>query len=180
MNERPKQQARWLRQLEQEEQATRRFQEKHAAAKELTALYQAWVDEEKQHPRSQRTESRVYKEVGRLSKEIFNGKTEHIAERFQQAVELAVASTLPKRKGTYLKTLAALRHLLNLHTAWANAEPRSTAEQQKMLHQLRRLLYEIAAGEIEQIAERFTNLAKATTPIDDSFPGEEPSEQAGL
>jgi HEPN domain-containing protein len=178
MNEYSRQQVKRQYPEENGEPVGKSYQERATAIRELIAQVEAWAAEEQQQPRSQRAESRMLKAVERLAKEILDGQTENLAERFQQAADLAVASTLPKRKGTYPKTLTALRQLLDLHTAWTNAEPRSTAEQQKMLHQLRRLLYEIAAGEIEQIAERFTNLAEATTPIGDSLPEEKP-EQAG-
>ncbi len=141
-----------------------------AAEHELTELYAAWVQEVKAMPPSSerdlslRAGSRVYREVGRLQKEVDRqGKTENIAARFAEAVEMAKASVLPKKRVTYLNTIVALRELSDLNTAWYKAEIRSKEEQAWMLRQTRRLALEIVAGHIDALAERFqqsTHLAE--------------------
>lgn len=150
------------RRLENIEKREQRFQEQRAAAEQFRSLFRAWASATEC---SQRTFDRVKKEVGRLADEAYQGKIEHVEERFQHAVELAVAQTLPKKRITYLKLSQALRELVDLNTAWLQAAKRSKVEQDEMLHELRILLLEMEAGQTEHMITRFQQVAASLTPV---------------
>lgn len=136
-----------IRKLEQ------RYQEQSDMADRLRALLQAWLDEAERLGRSERTKNRMHKEAQNLLKEIYAGKMDDLDRRFAEVAERVVASTLPKKRATYQQTLAAMRELLAWHTAWLKAVPRSKAEQDAMLRQLRLQVLQIEAGHLEGIAE---------------------------
>lgn len=137
------------------------------AHEELRQLFKAWLEEEYQgNPEiPNRAADLVYREVNRLDKEIDAGKLATIPERFEKAKELALAAALPKKRVTYLRTLDALQDLLTLSRAWYKAGPRSAQEQAQELHHLRRLLLEIAAGHLEDLATRFQQAKQAPAEV---------------
>jgi hypothetical protein len=127
------------------------------AANELMACYRHWLDTNKkkleQEPGFQRIDNQVDREVRRIHKEIHQGKTEHVTERFQQAVEQVVA-TPPRRALTYLQTLNVLQELLDCHREWYQVAPRSRPAQTRARRLIHECLQEIEAGHIEQWHER--------------------------
>jgi hypothetical protein len=128
------------------------LKEQYAAADHLKQLLDDW---NKGTDCSNRTFNAVKKEAQRLLGEIYDGKIEHLDERFAQAVESAVARSLPKKRITYLKLSHALQELVQLNMQWSQVAPRSKTEQEQMLRKLRVLLLEIEAGHTEDLAERF-------------------------
>lgn len=150
---------RHLAQIHKREQ---QFREHSAMADRLQTLLGEWLDEAERLERPERAKNRMHKEAQILLKEIHAGKMNDSDRRFAEAAERVVASTLPKKRVTYLKTLSALGELVRLHTAWAEAETRSKAEQDRMLRQLRLQLLQIEAGHLEELAERFRQATLAT------------------
>lgn len=142
--------------LKQLEKQQRELEALHAARTELSELFSAWLEEYKQDLTiPERTASRLQREIGRIEKEITTGKTANIAERFAEAVEIARTATLPRVRVTYLKTIDALQELVTLSREWYQGGQRSKQDQARMLRYTRRLLLEIEAGHIENLAQRF-------------------------
>jgi hypothetical protein len=135
------------------------------ASGELHTLHMAWLQEEfRPTDMPMRTMDSLGREVKRIHKEIEAGKTEHIAERFTQAKEVAIAASLPKKRVTYLKTVDAIDEVLKLARVWYQAEPRSKQDQMAQLDTLRLLLSRVAAGHLDDLEMRFHQAALVPTP----------------
>ena len=154
--ERSKRRQQILRSLEQEESKQKQIAD---ACELVRALHQEW-DATSATGRSKRLENRVDQAVSHLIHEIYAGKTENVAERFQQAVERITAASLPKKKATFLQTLDATQRLLSASRQWYQEATRSKVEQGQALHKFRVLLREVEAGQIEHIEERFSEAMK--------------------
>ncbi len=147
------------------------IEEQAQAEQELRACYESWYKACVESGRLEKLESRVFREVQRLQFELSQGKISNISERFASAVENIEASTQHKRKITYLNMVATIRELSDLNIKWYKAMPRSKSEQAWMLRQTRHLMLEIAAGNIDNLSERFrlmTEMIPAGPPTDAS------------
>lgn len=147
-----------LRGIERESASlTRKVAQQGQAFDELIACHHQWVEANKtrleQEPGFQRIDNQVYYAVERIQQEIHQGKTRHVAERFQQAVEQIIA-TSPRRALTYLQTLNALQELLDCHREWYQAAPRSRPAQTRARRLVHECIQEIEAGHIDQWHER--------------------------
>jgi hypothetical protein len=130
------------------------------AEQELRACYESWYKTCLAAGKIEHLASRVYREVQRLQLEVSQGQVGNIGERFAEAVMNIEASILPRRKITYLNMVATIRELSDLNIKWYKAAPRSKSDQAWMLRQTRHLMLEIAAGNIDNLAERFSLLAE--------------------
>ncbi len=158
-----------------------KIEDQLSAEQELRACYESWYKACVESGRLEYLESRVFREVQHLQLELSQGKTANISERFAAAVENVEASTQHKRKITYLNMVATIRELSDLNIKWYKAMPRSKSDQAWMLRQTRHLLLEIAAGNIDNLAERFHLMAEmipADPPADTSSPENEDEKEA--
>jgi hypothetical protein len=130
------------------------------ASDQVKALFQEWLDAAPPAGRSKRVENQVQRAADQLLKEIYAGKTENVAERFQQAIEHIQAAHLPKQKVTFLQTLDALQELLQVSRQWHQSRSHTKAEENRALHTLHILLREVEAGQIENVAARFHQISK--------------------
>jgi hypothetical protein len=130
------------------------------AEQELRDCYESWYKTCLEEGRIERLASCVFREVQRLQLEVGQGQVDKISERFAAAVKNSEASIQPRRKITYLNMVATIRELSELNIKWYKAAPRSKPDQAWMLRQTRHLMLEIAAGNIDNLAERFSLLAE--------------------
>ncbi len=135
-------------------------EEQIRAEQELRACYESWYKARAEAERIEGLERLVFREVQRLQHELSQGQTTNIGERFAAAVEQIEASTQRRRKITYLNMVATIRELSDLNIKWYKAAPRSKSEQAWMLRQTRHLMLELAAGNIDNLGERFRLLAE--------------------
>lgn len=125
------------------------------ASDQVQALFQAWLNAAPPAGRSKRVENQVQRAAEQLLDEIYAGKTQNVAARFQQAIERIQAAHLPKKKVTFLQTLDALQELLHVSRQWHQSTSHTQAEEDHALHKLHILLREVEAGQIENVAARF-------------------------
>ncbi|HEU5375534.1 MAG TPA: hypothetical protein VFV38_08860 [Ktedonobacteraceae bacterium] len=143
------------------------LEKKGNALRELEGLWTAWMKEFPTSGLPARALNAVDRAYRQLAKEINAGKTERIAERFDQAKELAIVSAQMKRRVTYLQTLDAVQELLTLARDWQQETPRSRSEQTGQLHLVRRLLLEIANGHVADLPQRFQQPGQEKTSAPD-------------
>ncbi len=153
-----------------------KIEEQIWAEQELRACYESWYKACVAAGKIEYLESRVFREVQRLLHELSQGQLADISERFSAAVKsVEEASIPPRRKITYLNMVATIRELSDLNIKWYKAAPRSKSDQAWMLRQTRHLMLEIAAGNIDNLSERFSLLAEMI-PVD---PAENPASAEG-
>jgi hypothetical protein len=156
--------------------AAEKIEAQTRAELELRACYESWYKTCVEMEKLEHFESRVFREVQRLQREVSQGQLDNIGERFAAAVRSIESSVQPRRKITYLNMVATIRELSDLNLKWYKAAPRSKSDQAWMLRQNRHLMLEIAAGKIDNLAERFSLLAEtipaAPAAVPDTQEGE--------
>ena len=157
-----KQREQLLRGLKRESPLVRATAQQAEAVGELLQCYEQWEDADtvNQELRSKRIRDAVYREVERIQKEIYQGKTKQVSERFQRAVEQILASR-PRRTLTYLQTLDALQVVMDSHREWYESAPHSRVLQNRARRLVHEALQEVMVGHIEQFHERLVERLEA-------------------
>ncbi|HLG77019.1 MAG TPA: hypothetical protein VKX46_11440 [Ktedonobacteraceae bacterium] len=72
-----------------------------------------------------------------------------------RSISSKTAFQLPRRQVSYLRMVAAMRELADLSEQWYQFQRHTEWEEMWVLRKVRRMLVEIEAGYVENLAERF-------------------------
>jgi hypothetical protein len=123
-------------------------------------IWQLFLEWEKSQEWTSKTFNAMLNAVSRWRNQIIDrkAKIDRLDEKFTKLAKKVEAESVTRKAVSLQKMLAALQETINLHNDWLQQAKRSLSEKAAMSRNLHKLLLEIEAGQIENLAERFQQM----------------------